>query len=401
MKNRRKQEKLLVYKILFTVIVVAVYLIGKSLPLHMVDVSVYTQQGINAEDILLQAINGDIHQCSLFALGISPYISASILVMIITAFRSSEAKARTSSKKQNRNKILLTLFFAVFMAVTQVPNLSFTVSGDMLTFVRIIVVFQMVTGAMMIVWLASLNKRYGIGGQSALIFINIFDGIYASLEGQNPSDLLIPLLLSVMAILVMAIMENTERRIPVQRISIHNIYADKNYLAIKMNPIGVMPVMFAMSVFMLPQLLVSFMMDFFPDCVELAWLNQNLMLTKPFGICIYICILFLLNIGFSRVFLNPKELTEQFLKSGDCIQNVHAGRDTKRYLSRTITGLAFLSSTIMAVCLSLPLLLQMTGQVDSTLSALPTSVMMITGLFCNLAREIFAVKHLEAYKPFI
>lgn len=401
MRNKEKQEKLLVYKILFTLIILMIYLVGKNLPLYMVDVSFYTQQGISAEDILLQAINGDIHQCSVFALGISPYISASILVMIVTAIRSPEVKARTSSKKQNRMKILLALVFAAFMAATQVQKLNFEVSGQPVNVIKIVVFFQMITGAMMIIWLASLNKRYGIGGQSALIFINIFDGIHASLADQNPSDLAIPLLLSGMAVLVIAIMENTERRIPVQRISIHNIYADKNYLAIKMNPIGVMPVMFAMSVFRLPQLLVSLLLEFFSDSEELMWLEQNLMLTTPFGICVYIIILYLLNVGFSRVFINPKELTEQFLKSGDSIQNVHAGRDTKRYLSRTINGLAILSSTILAVCLSLPLVLQMVGEVNSTLSALPTSMMMLTGLFCNLAREILAIRHLEAYKPFV
>ena len=200
---------------------------------------------------------------------------------------------------------------------------------------------------------------------------------------------------------VMAILENTEKRIPVQRISIHNIYADKNYLAIKRNPIGVMPAMFSMAFFMIPQMLVSVLLMLLPNQPELLWLQDNLVLTKPVGIVVYILILYLLTLGFSRVFVNPGEITEQFLKSGDSIQNVHAGKETKKYLSRTITGLALLSATMMSICLGFPLLLQLTGNLEGSLAALPTSVMMLTGIVCNLGREVMAIKHLEAYKPFI
>lgn len=81
-------------------------------------------------------------------------------------------------------------------------------------------------------WLTSRNKKYGIGGQTALIYLNILDGILTT----------------------------------VQRISIHNIYADKNYMAIKLNPIGVMPAMFSMAFFMVPQLLISLFIMVFPEC---------------------------------------------------------------------------------------------------------------------------------------
>lgn len=399
--ERKKQDGLLLNKMMFTLVILVFYLLGKNLPLFMVDLSGYMQQNLGAEDIIMQAIRGDVYQCSLFALGISPYMISSIMIMVIFAFRSAEAKAKISPKKMNKLTMRMALVFSVIFAVIQVRELQFRATEIPVLLVHTVVVLEMITGSMLIIWLSSRNKRFGIGGQSALIFINIFDGIISSMKEYSIQVLLIPILLAFMTVCVMAIMENCEKRIPVQRISIHNIYADKNYLAIKMNPIGVMPAMFSMAVFTLPQLLVSALLLVFPANENIIWWQENLDLTKPVGIGVYVFILFLLTIGFSRVFINPDEITEQFLKSGDSIQDIHAGRDTKRYLSGVVTGLSIFSATIMGICLALPIILQSTGDMPAGLSALPTSFMMLTGLICNLSREVMAVRHLEAYKPFI
>jgi len=398
----QKKEHLILYKVLFTIGILVAYFVGKSLPLHAVDISAYAEQGISAEALLRQTISGDIYRCSLFALGISPFMISSVLVQILSAFRGSEARSRISPKKTNKLTLSLTFIFALLLAVVQVQELRFTVTENYELFAaKVIAVVEMVTGAIMIIWLSSRNKKYGIGGQSALILINVLDGISTTVKGYSLSDLAIPLLVSFMAMTVMAILENTEKRIPVQRISIHNIYADKNYLAIKMNPIGVMPAMFSMAFFMIPQLIVALLIMILPNQQELLWLQENLALTKPVGIIVYIMILYLLTVGFSRVFVNPGEITEQFLKSGDSIHNVHAGKETKKYLSRTITGLALFSATMMSICLGFPLLLQLMGNLEGSFAALPTSVMMLTGIVCNLSREVMAIKHLGAYQPFI
>ena len=125
------------------------------------------------------------------------------------------------------------------------------------------------------------------------------------------------------------------------------------------------------------------------------------MLTKPLGIIVYIFVLYILTIGFSRVMINPREMTDQFLKSGDSICDLHAGKETRKYLSRVINRMSLISATVMGICLCGPMILQMTGRLDGTFVTLPSSVMMLTGVFCNLFREVEAVRDLEAYKPFI
>lgn len=396
-----RKDSILKYKLLYTALVLFIYLLGKNLPLYGIDLSAYANQTLDTATLLIQAISGDVYRRSVFALGISPYMMASILVQMVVAFRSADAKARISPKKKNYIMLELTLIFALFQAVLQVRNLSFAVTGQRLMLAQVVSVVEMIAGAMIILWLSEQNKKYGVGGQTALIFVNILEGIVAILTKGSMESLVIPLLISLIVIMIMVILENAEKRIPVQRISIHNIYADKNYLAIKLNPIGVMPVMFSTAFFMLPQLLVTGLAWLFPGQETIIWWQENLVLTKPLGVIVYIVILYALTIGFSRVFLNPTETTEQFLKSGDSLAGIHAGRDTKRYLSRNITRISLFSATALSLCLSVPMVMQLNGYMDNSLSALPSSIMMLTGIWSNLYREVLSIRDMDAYEPFI
>ena len=396
-----KKEHLLRDKILYTCLIVLVYLVGKCIPLFMVDVSAYAEHSVTSEALLVQTISGDINQCSLFALGISPYMISSILIMILFAFKSKEAKKSISPIRKNKMTLSLALLLAIIMAVVQVDKLQFRDTGDMLFVAKMIAAAEMVTGAFVIIHLSSRLRKYGVGGQSPIILLNIIDGIIITMSGHEYKQLAVPCLISLAVMVVVLFMENAEKRIPVQRISIHNIYADKNYMAIKLNPIGVMPAMFATAFFMLPQLILSLIGWFLPESETVIWLQDNMNLSSPLGIGVYAVILFLLTIGFSRVMINPKEITENFLKSGDSIRDLHAGRDTKRYLSGVITRLSLLSASVMCICLCTPLLLQLYGSMESTFVSLPSSVMMMTGMWSNFTREVASVRDLESYKPFI
>ena len=399
--HNEKKENLVKYKLLYTALILLVYSIGKGLPLYGIDVAAYMHKTVGAEDLLLQTIQGDVFKCSLFALGISPYIISSMLIQIVSAFRKAETRSKISPKKTQQQTLGMTLVVAIIQAVIGVQGLIFRVSGFELVLAKGIAVVEMVTGAMIIVWLCSRNKKFGIGGQTALIFTNIVDGIHATLKGHGFVSLFVPVLISIFVMIVDIVMENSDFRIPVQRISIHNIYADKNYMAIKLNPIGVMPAMFSSAAFMIPTLLIAALNWLNPENSTLLWWQDNMSLDKPLGIWIYVILIYVLSIGFSRVFINPKDITEQYLKSGDSLLNIHAGTDTRKYLSKCITGISIGSATIMAVCLSIPMILKVTGLVDSSLAALPSSVLMLTGVWSNIYREIIAVRDLEAYKPFI
>ena len=101
------------------------------------------------------------------------------------------------------------------------------------------------------------------------------------------------------------------------------------------------------------------------------------------------------------IIISPGEIAEQLLKSGDSIMNLHAGRETRKYLTEKLCIISFFSATVMSVCLGIPMILQLTGDINGELVMFPVSVMMLTGLWYNLYQEFKTVKSYEAYRPFI
>lgn len=401
MADKAKKEHIVGYKLLYTACILLIYLAGRSIPLSGVDISAYRQKTFGAEELLMQVVGGDAGRYSLFALGISPFMISSIVMQMVTAYRRSVSKVRVSMVKTNRTTAMMTLGLAVVQAVAHVDTLEFRAVGNRLWMAQLTAVAGMVTGVMVIMWLSGRNKKYGIGGQTALILVNIIDGMCRTLATQELKELIVPILIALVLLPVMVFLENTEKRIPVQRIAIRNIYADKNYLAIKLNPIGVMPVMFSSAFFALPQLLVSGLGYLYPDNLTIRWWMKNMTLTRPLGIVCYVGILYILTIVFSMIMLSPGELAEQFLKNGDSIVNLHPGRDTKYYLRGTIIRMSLVSATIMGVCVSVPLVLQLTGIISGGMIMFPTTVMMLAGLWCNLFREFQAVKSFDTYQSFL
>lgn len=401
MPRSERKRSLILHKFSYAAIILFIYLLGRHIPLYEIDLSAYVNRTVDMDVLLMRTIGGDINQYSLFALGISPYMMSSITIQMISACRKSWLKAKDSPKKRNRATIIMTLLAAAVQAFLHAQQLCFRVTGKQLIVARAVSILEMVAGVMLILWLAGRNRRYGFGRQTLLIYMNIVDGILMVLSGHEIRTLAFPLAVSAAMMVIMLIMEGTEKRIPVQRISIHNIYADKNYLAIKLNPVGVMPVMFSTAFFMLPQLLIMALDFIFPMNEAIGWWRENLILTKPLGIAVYLVMIYVLTIGFSMLFIGPKEIAEQFLKGGDSIRNLHAGRDTEKYLAKQIYRIAFFSATVMSVCLGFTMLLQFSGYTDRALVMLPTSAMMLTGIWYNLYQEFLAVKSYDAYKPFI
>lgn len=387
-------------KLIFTMLILLIYMTGRYIPLYGIDTQAYADSAVGAEDILMQVIGGDTYQHSLFALGIFPHIIATLIVQIVMLCMGTERREKVSPRKMNWITLFLTLVLALLQAISSAEGLMFGVERENLYFAKLIAMLEMMTGAMVVLKLANMNKKYGIGGQTILIIFNIATGIAVNVKGHIPGNLVIPILISAAVMLVILVMENMERRLPLQRVSIHNIYANKNYMAIKYNPIGVMPVMFSTAFFMLPQLIINLLCLLFPANLVLIWWQDNLNLGTPLGIMIYIIIVYMLTIGFSFIFINPKDTVEQFLKNGDSIINVHAGRDTKKYLRKQVFQISFFSATVMSVCLGVPLILQLRGNIDGNLAMLPSSAMMMAGMLCNFGREGVAVRSYDAYRRF-
>ena len=400
--KRRFFPKTLIQKMFFTLIIMAIYLIGRELPLYGVNLDAYEALRDNTEDLIMQTIGGDRYKTSILALGISPFMFSTLFVQMAVAFKNADSKSHTSPKKVTRATLNLMLVWACIQAYFTSNSTFYIYEGGVeLTIAKLISAAQMVTGAFVILWLATRNGKYGIGGQTILIYVNILDSVVNTVRYTKLADLKLIGAISVVALLFTIIFENTEYRIPMQRISIHNIYSDKNYIPIKLNPIGMMPVMFSSAFFALPVYVLSALNSLLPENETISYLHDNMNTSCTLGIGVYIVVLYVITIVFSFVFISPKNLAESLQKSGDSITGLRAGKKTRRYIGIRVFIISIFSATFMSLFIGMPLVLQLKDLVPQDVMSLPSIMIAMASINCNLYRELRAVKDFDGYVQFI
>lgn len=394
--------KTLFQKLIFTFIIMAIYLAGRELPLYGVDLVAYETFRGHTDDLIMQTIGGDRYKTSILALGISPFMFSMLFVQVAVAFKSADSKAYTSPKKITQATLALMLIWATVQAYFTTGSTLYIYQGGIeLILARFISGLQMVTGAFLILWLATRNGKYGVGGQTILIYVNILDSVVRTVKSRDFEEIKIIGVVGLVALFFTIIFENSEYRIPMQRISIHNIYSDKNYIPIKLNPIGMMPVMFSSAFFMLPVYITIGLSTLFPQDKKLEWAVQNMDTTHPLGIGVYVIVLYAITIIFSFVFISPKNLAENLQKAGDSITGLRAGKRTRRYIGVRVFFVSLFSATFMSLFIGLPLVLQLKGYVPQEVMSLSSIMIAMASINCNLYREFRAVKDYDAYIPFL
>ncbi len=388
-------------RLLFTIMILTVYMVGRSLLLYNIDPAAYELAELDTQNIMISMISGDRYQYTLFALGIMPYITATLLIWIFMAVKGAEFRARFSPQKTERYTLIFMIFIAASFAISRADELVFKESALDPQVLRAIAVLEMTIGAIIIYRMAFLNKERGIGGQTPLILVNVLDNLFSTIRRFPWEEISKLLVLCLVMAGVILIMENVMIRIPVQRVSIHNVYAEKSYIAFKLDPIGVMPVMFAVSFFMIPQLIVRFLLILNEDNVTLKLINERMNLTNLSGAAIYLGIIFALNIIFSFIMLSPGEMAEQLQKGGDSIVGVYAGKRTKRYLRRKLLILSVFSGFVLCFLMGIPLNMSLRGEIPSDLALMPATAMILIGIICPLYQEVKAYGKFDSYSFFI
>lgn len=399
--KKKAKEHILLYKILYSLMIMFVYMIGRNIPLYGVDVEAYRDVDINAQSIITQAVSGDMKNCSIFILGLWPYMLASMIIVLVVAIATLDKTRRISPKKVNIWTVTLMLIIGILQAYERVQNYIYKVDGTALIQAKAIVFVELIAGMLIVVYLGDRATKYGICGKTSVFLVNIVDGMMTMLVGQPFRKLWLIIVIGIIEIAVMLVLENTEKRIAVQRVSIHNIHADKDYIAYKMNPVGVTPMMFASAAFILPQSVFGLLNKLFPESGTIEWIYHRMNLTSVLGVWVYIAIIVILTIAFSFIMLTPGKTAEDLLKSGDSILGVYAGRETKRYLQGCVLSFSLISSVVIGICVGVPLFLQFGGYINSKLAMFPCSIMMFTGIWISFGREAEVYRNMDRYEPFI
>lgn len=381
----------------FSSIIIAIYFICHRIPLNGIDMNAYDNLGLDLGAVLSLAVNGSNKQCYVMSLGISPYITASLVISILFAMRSKEARARTSPKAMNYWITALTFIVTLIQSVFYALNLKYVDRNVMSV---LLVIFELMAGASIAQYLLMKNKKYGVGGFAPIIMVNMTETLVGTLMKSSIDALKIPLGISFVMVVIMIFMEMHEKKILLQRVSVHNVHADKNYLAIKYNPVGFMALMFGSAIFMIPQLIVALIHHYHKSEI-VNFLYKNLNMSTVFGMRVYVVMLFLFTVLLSLLFVNPKDLSDDLLQGGDCIENIPAGKPTRRYIRKWVLFFSCLSGLIMCGCLSMCMYLQYKGIVDASVAMLPTTFMLLSGFICSIYLEIRAYRDFDSYKPFI
>ena len=369
-------------KILFTLLILFIYKLGTA-------VRVPGTNNITEDLGFLELLNvmggGSLKNFSIFALGVTPYISASIIVQllqmdIIPYFSNLSKEGHTGRVKLNK----ITRYLGIALAFFQGLVMSFSFLGEGATALEYLRVSLILTaGTCFLLWLGDQITRKGVGnGISMLIMAGIlistpsmmvdaFGSFVVTGTVQEMAlgitKFILFLLVYIGIIIGVVFIEKSERRVPIQYSNrTATAYgAKQTYIPFRLNSAGVMPVIFASSLVAIPSLIAAFIKN---DSFSL-FVNKYINYSTVTGFILYILLIILFSYlyTFMASGLKPKELAENLNKNGGYIPGVRPGGETKNYISKVLSRTTFLGALFLVVIAGLPILV-------SNFSSLPTSV---------------------------
>ena len=431
-------------RILFTLAMIVIVRLGVHLPLPGVDVTELARCVAEASQegdsplgalgsILTIFSGGGLQQCGIFALGIMPYISASIMTQLMGAVLPSWQKMmREEGGRQKMTKY--TRILAIIIAVIQGYFLTQTLrnpssiglnANDLVmdpgTIFTLTTIFIIVTGTMFLMWIGDQITERGVGnGISLIISVNIIHALPGAfavawktcvMKGTEVNPLgslgMVALILfMVLVVALVVIVSQAQRRIPVQyakRVVGHGkmMQGGTQYLPLKLNYSGVMPVIFATAILALPQMLVQqmFSQDSWVVGLVANWLSPN---DFPYYIISAIMIYFFSYFWVATMF-QPQQISEDLKRSGGYIPGVRPGPPTAQYLDTTMSRLTFSGSLFLTLIYFLPSLLSVWGGLPMLVTQFfgGTSLLILVGVLLDMMRQIEATLLQKNYDGFM
>ncbi|MET0903075.1 MAG: preprotein translocase subunit SecY [Acidimicrobiales bacterium] len=422
-------------KILFTLFILALYRMGAYVPAPGIDLDAVEELKRQAESgggvvgFLQLFSGGALTQFAIFALGIMPYITASIIMQILTVVIPKLEEWQQMGAVGQRKITQWTRYLAVAIALLQSTGLAFlfhnggggllggggNTSGldvlpDFSPFSVIIVVLTLTAGTALLMWMGELISQRGIGnGMSLLIFASVvssFPGAGARLNAEKGTPFLVALLLLAILLLVAIVfIEQGQRRIPVQfakRVVGRRMYGGQStYIPLKVNQSGVIPIIFASSVLYLPILLTNVLPPSgWGDSVR-TWINDNLV--QPDSIA-YVVVYGLLIIGFAYFYtaiaFDPAQQAENIRKQGGFIPGIRPGPQTERYLARILSRITLPGALFIAFIALLPSMLLAFADVQNFPFA-GTSILIAVGVALETMKQIDSQLMMRNYEGFL
>ena len=407
-------------KILFTIFIILVFRVGSVIPVPYIDVEALrnaSTDGTTNEFFSYLSIltGGGLEYGAIFAMSVTPYINSSIIIQLLCVAIPALERLSKEGEEGQKKLAQITRYATVILALIQgtayfiyLNNSGFlSVSGGAVIFAAFVIVLAFTAGSALVMWLGEQIDVKGIGnGISILLFAGIlsrgpqaFRALLAYWELQKVAVVgIVVLFLAVIVFIVW--MTNAERRIPVQyakRVVGNKMYGGQNtHIPIKVNMSGVMPIIFASSILMLPTMILSFMTN-----TDNFW-YKALSLFSVQGI-FYAVIYFILIIGFAYFYatiqFNPIEMANNLRKNGGAIPGIRPGKSTSDFISKILSRITLMGALFLSVIAILPIIIGSVGGINISLGG--TSVLIMVGVALDTVRNLESQMMMRHYKGFL
>jgi preprotein translocase subunit SecY len=414
-------------KIIFTLLMLVVFRLGTFIPVPNVNADVLANQDkLSVFGILNTFGGGALKQFSIFAMGIMPYITASIIIQLLQMDVVPKFTEWSKQGESGRRKIAqITRYFTIVLGFIQALGMSYgfnNLAGGQLienpgmgTYLLIAVVLT--AGTAFLMWLGEQITEKGVGnGISIIIFAGIVAGMPSTInqiyvqQFENAGEALflrivtvILIALAIIAIVVGVIfIQQANRKIPIQYAK--RVVAGRNpvggqstHMPLKVNAAGVIPVIFAVSFIVTPRTVASF----FPTNDVTLWITKVFDYSHPIGMTLYAALIIAFTYFYAFIQVNPEQAAENLQKQSGYIPGIRPGKSTQEYLTRVLYRLTFVGAIFLAVIAVLPMLFIKIANLPQSAQIGGTSLLIVVGVALDTMKQLEAQLVKRHYKGFI
>ena len=407
-------------KLIFTMFILLIYRVGNVIPVPFIDVATLKTyfDSVLSNTILglYNAMSGSaFRQATVFALGIQPYINASIIIQLLTIAIPALERLAKDGGEEGKKKIAritryttvglgLLMGWAYYMMLNNYSTQGFSIITQTGVLPAIVIILAFTAGSALVMWLGEQITEFGIGnGISMILFANIISGIPAMINNLFTMiwwQIIIVVVGIVALVLFIVFINDAERRIPIQyakRVVGRKVYGGQNTnLPIKVSMSGVMPVIFAQSICSLPATICAFTGKTSGWWYENVWSSSSW--TYAF---IYFLMIFFFSWFYSTIQYDPVEISNNLKKNGGFIPGFRPGKPTAEFIQKVINKIVVFGAVYLGIVALLPIVAGNLMSGVRNLAIGGTSVIIVVGVALETVKALEAQMLMRHYKGFL
>ena len=414
------QNKEIRKKILFTLVILFIYRLGSAIPAPGINDTLITLSANSILNMMSILGGGSIEQMSIFSLGVGPYITASIIIQLLSMDIIPALTEMAKSGKKGRQQMdRITRYLGVVLALVQGYFIVQLLSSQyemvdnpgFMSYAYIALIFT--AGTMFLLWLADQITTKGVGnGVSIIIFAGIvaempnnFKLVYDTFVGSDATSKLgvagfvIYCLMFIAIIVLVVLMQMAERRIPIQQSTSQRLNRSKGdliHLPLKINSASVIPVIFASALIQGPQIIASWV-----NTDAYNFLSKLCDFTNPLFLVFYAILIILFTFFYTNLTVDPNKMAEDLGKQGQYIPGVRPGSETKEYVSKVLNRITCLGAILLTFIALLPYVVSNLTGLSQRAALGGTGIIIVVGVAMDTIKELKGKLTTKQYKGFV